>query len=132
MLGLFDALPFLIAQEAGAAAGAGAGLPNSGTALLSFLPYVLIIGAWFYFLLIRPQQKQEKQRKQMINGLKKNDKVLTGAGIYGTVLSVDGADDRVILRIDDDKGIKVAFSKASIVRVLEAVSEKDKPKTGEI
>jgi preprotein translocase subunit YajC len=56
----------------------------------------------------------------MLTALKRNDRVLTGAGIYGTVVSVDENADRVVLRIDDDRGVKVAFSKASIVRVLDA------------
>jgi len=62
----------------------------------------------------------------MISALKKNDKVLTSAGIYGSVVSVDDKEDRVVLRIDDDRGVKVAFSKASIVRVLGAPDEKEK------
>ena len=60
----------------------------------------------------------------MIDALKKNDKVLTSAGIYATVVSVDNDHDRVVLRVDDEKGVKVSFSKSSVVRVLEATSEK--------
>ncbi len=63
--------------------------------------------------MIRPQQQQEKKRREMIDALKKNDKVLTSAGIYGTVVSVDNEDDRVVVRVDDDRGVKIAFSKAS-------------------
>jgi preprotein translocase subunit YajC len=69
-------------------------------------------------MLIRPQQAQEKQRKEMIGRLKKGDKVLTTSGIYGTVLSVDEEADRVQLRLDDDGKVKIAFTKASIFRVL--------------
>ena len=64
----------------------------------------------------------------MIDALKKNDKVLTSAGIYGTVVSVDEEDDRVVVRVDDDRGVKVAFSKASIVRVLDGSADKSKEK----
>ena len=45
----------------------------------------------------------------MIEALKKNDKVLTAGGIYGTVVSVDPARDRVVLRVDDDKGVKLTI-----------------------
>ncbi len=123
MPGSFDAvtLPPLLAQAAGAGAG---GNPNQ--ALWTYAPMVVVIGLWFYILLLRPQQKQEKQRRSMIDALKKNDRVLTSAGIYGTVHSVDGNEDRVVLRIDDDKGVKVAFSKSSIVRVLDGPASKDK------
>jgi preprotein translocase subunit YajC len=78
----------------------------------------------FYFLLLRPQRQQEQKRRAMIDALKKNDKVLTTGGIYGTVTSVDAASDRVVLRIDDEKGVKVAFSRSSVARVLEPAAEK--------
>jgi preprotein translocase subunit YajC len=126
---MLDALPLIFAQNPAPAAGAGAGTSQG---LITFLPYVAIIGLWFYLLLIRPQQKQEKQRREMINALKKNDKVLTSAGIYGTVVSVDEMDDRVLLRIDDDRGVRVAFSKASIVRIFDGASEKSRDKSTEL
>ncbi len=99
------------------------GLPQ----ILLFAPIIVM----FYLLLIRPQQKQEKQRKSMIDALKKNDKVLTSAGIYGTVVSVDPANDKVVVRVDDDKGVKFTFSKASISRVVEPQAEKEKEKASE-
>ena len=86
--------------------------------------YALVFILWFYFLLIRPQQRQEKARKALISAVKKNDKILTSAGIYGTVISIDTAADRVVVRVDDDKGIKMVFSKASVVQVLAPSEEK--------
>lgn len=90
----------------------------SGLALLLPIPFL------FYFLIILPQQKQEKNRKTMIESLKKNDKVLTSGGIYGTVVSVDGGADRLVLRVDDDKGVKMSFTRSSVARVIEP---SDKP-----
>ena len=78
----------------------------------------------FYFLFIMPQQQQEKKRRAMIDALKKNDKVLTTGGIYGTVMSVDAKNDKVVLRVDDERGVKLAFTKASVARVLESSAEK--------
>jgi preprotein translocase subunit YajC len=127
MPGLFESVPVLFAQNA-PAGGAGA---NQAQAIWTFLPYVAIIALWFYLLLIRPQQKQEKHRRDMLSALKKNDKVLTSAGIYGTVVSVDSDDDRVVLRVDDDRGVKVAFSKTSIVRVFDGSPDRDKNKEKE-
>ena len=130
MSGLFVAIPLFFAQGAAPAAGAGAS-PNQG--LWTILPYVAIIGLWFYLLMIRPQQKQEKVRRAMLDQIKKNDKVLTSAGIYGTVVSVDEKEDRIVLRIDDDRGIKVAFTKGSIVRVFDgSPKEKEKATATEI
>ena len=112
MLGSLLTFLTIFAQAAPAAAGKADVNP-----LIQYLP-LLPIPFVFYFMLIRPQQAQEKKRKEMINRLKKNDKVLTAAGMYGTVLSVDDQGDRVVLRLDDDGKVKVTFTKASIIRVV--------------
>ncbi|WP_435006333.1 preprotein translocase subunit YajC [Tundrisphaera lichenicola] len=112
MLGLFSGLPILLAQAAAPVAGNPEVNP-----LIQYAP-LLPIPIIFYFLLLRPQQQQEKKRREMISKLRKNDKVLTAAGMYGTVLSVDDDSDKVVLRLDDDGKVKIAFTRASIVRVL--------------
>jgi preprotein translocase subunit YajC len=73
---------------------------------------------------LRPQRQQEQKRKAMIDAVKKNDKVITSGGIYGTVTSVDAGSDRVVLRIDDEKGVKVTLARSSVARVLESSEEK--------
>jgi preprotein translocase subunit YajC len=112
MPGLFAELGLLFAQEAGN--------PNSWSGLLILLPIPFL----FYFMIWLPQQQQEKKRKSMIEALKKNDKVVTSGGIYGTVISVDPPQDRLVLRIDDDKGVKMTLTRSSVVRVLEGTPEK--------
>jgi preprotein translocase subunit YajC len=94
--------------------------PNPWLQYLPLLPIPFV----FWFMLIRPQQQQEKKRKEMMGKLKKNDKVLTASGMYGTVLSVDDQNDRIQLRLDDDGKVKVTFTRASIVRVFNESSEK--------
>jgi len=86
----------------------------------------------FYFLFIRPQQQTEQKRRSMLDTLKKNDKVLTTGGIYATVVSIDGAHDKVVLRVDDERGVKLAFTRASIARILDSASEKSSEKTSEL
>ncbi|MGO9924055.1 MAG: preprotein translocase subunit YajC [Isosphaeraceae bacterium] len=100
------------------------GQDGGGSNVLSMFIYLLPIPFLFYFLIIRPQQQQEKTRRAMIDALKKNDKVLTSGGIYGTVVSVDANNDRVVLRVDDERGLRLTFTKSSVSRVLEASSEK--------
>jgi preprotein translocase subunit YajC len=126
MPSFFAQIPVLFADNA--AAGGAAVNPNPSVGLITYLPYLVIFGLWFYLILLRPQQKQESARRKMIEALKKNDKVLTSAGIYGTVVSVDSEQDRVVIRIDDDRNIKVVFSRSSIARVLETTDEKEKDK----
>jgi preprotein translocase subunit YajC len=113
MPGLFDVIGPIFAQDAGNA--------TNWTSFLILLPIPVL----FYFMIFLPQQQQEKKRRAMIDALKKNDRVVTIAGIYGTVISVDPAQDKVVLRIDDDKGVKISMTRASVARVLEAASSSD-------
>jgi len=92
------------AQAQGAASGGGM------SSIMSLIPIALMI-VIFYFLLIRPQQKREKERKGMISSLKKGDKVLTSGGMYGIVDSFAG-DDIVVIKIGSNT--KVEFSKSSV------------------
>jgi len=72
--------------------------------ILSFVPIILIF-VIFYFLLIRPQQKKQKQHAEMISKLKKGDHVVTTGGIYGIVSTVK--DRTVLLKIDENVKIEV-------------------------
>ena len=77
------------------------------SAWMSFVPIVLMI-VIFYFLLIRPQQKKEKERVAMINSLKNGDKVLTASGIYGIVTGIK--DDIVTVKVASNTNIEFAKS----------------------
>jgi preprotein translocase subunit YajC len=116
MAELLAALPLLFAQNAQG----GAASPSPWSTLLPLLPIPVL----FYFLMIRPKQLEDRKRQAMIDALKKNDKVITTAGIYGTVVALDSDHDRVVLRVDDDRGVKLTFSRSSVLRVLEASQEK--------
>lgn len=70
----------------------------------------------FYFLIIRPQRKKEKETEKMRTNLKKNDKVLTIGGIRGTVHQVK--DDSVIIKVDDNT--KIEFVKNAIASITES------------
>ena len=79
--------------------------------LMSFMPFILMI-AIFYFLLIRPQQKRQKETQNMINALKKGDKVVTAGGILGTITSIQN--DYVVLKVGDNEQTKMEILKSSI------------------
>src|SRR6516165_2752948 len=100
------------------------GQDSGGSSFWSMFVFLLPIVPLFYFMIILPQQQQEKKRQAMIDALKKNDKVLTSGGIYGTVVSVDSAADRVVLRVDDERGLRITFTRTSVSRVLEVSAEK--------
>jgi len=73
--------------------------------LMQFMPFILIFVV-FWFLLIRPQQKRQKEHQAMVSNLKKGDKVVTNGGIYGTVVGV--ADKAIVLRIAENVKVEVA------------------------
>ena len=83
-------------------------------ALLSFLPLVLIMLV-FWFMIIRPQKKQQDQRKAMIEAVKRGDRIVTSGGLFATVKDVKA--DRVVATIAE--GVKVEISKSAINGVLE-------------
>ena len=90
-----------MAYAMGMAPGGGGG---SGSQIWSFLPIILIF-VIFYFLLIRPQQKQRKDHQNLLSNLKVGDNVLTSGGIYGRVTGLK--DDKVTVEISDKVRVKV-------------------------
>ena len=80
---------------------------------MDMAPYMLAMVAIFYFLLIRPQQKQEKQRKAMLSAINVGDKVVTSGGIHGKISSMN--DQTVTLSVDQK--IKLTFDRQNIARV---------------
>lgn len=87
---------------------------NGGTGFEALLPLVLIFVV-FYFLLIRPQQKKQKQHKEMLSAVRRGDRVVTGGGIVGTVTKVID-DKEVAVEITD--GVKVRVQRALIASVI--------------
>ena len=71
-----------------------------------------LIGVIFYFLLIRPQRKQQKELENFRNSLKKGDKVVTIGGIYGTVCEIK--ENSVLIEVDNN--VKIRVSKQALVK----------------
>ncbi len=76
------------------------------------LPIIMIV----YFILMRRGSSQDRERQTLIGSLKKNDEVITTAGIYGKVISVSDDKDEVVVRVDDN--VKLRMAKSSILRNL--------------
>ncbi len=66
----------------------------------------------FYFFMIRPQQKKQKDQKSFVTNLKKGDNVVTIGGLHGRIMSIDAI--TVVLEVD--RGVKMTFEKSSISR----------------
>ena len=105
----------LFAQEAGN--GGGGDAAPAGSMLNMLLPFVAIF-ALFYFLLIRPQRREQARRQTMLAAVKKNDHVLTAGGIYGVVTNVNRDADEVTVKVDETANAKLRMTLGSIARVL--------------
>jgi preprotein translocase subunit YajC len=93
--------------------------PNAGNPLmLQILTIWLPIGLLFWWLLIRPQQKERAKMARMLGGVKKNDRVVTVGGIYGVVTNVHREADEVTIKVDEATNTKLRLTLGSIARVL--------------
>ena len=109
---VFSATALLILD---AASTAGAPAPHPIT---QFAP-LIFIGVIFYFLLIRPQQKQRKEQQKLIESIKTGDKVVTSSGIHGMISNVK--ERTVLLKVADN--VKIEIDKAAVATVLDRSSE---------
>jgi len=93
----------LYAMASGGAAAEG------GNPLMSFLPFIVIIGI-FYFLVIMPQRKKEQEHKKMLESLKRGDKIITNGGIYGRIADIK--ENKLIIEIS--KGVEIEVLKGAV------------------
>jgi preprotein translocase subunit YajC len=78
--------------------------------IVQLIPMVLIFGI-FYFLVIRPEKKKQKDHQEMVKNLHKNDEVVTTGGIHGVVVNIK--DTSVVLRLDEN--VRVEFDKEAVL-----------------
>jgi preprotein translocase subunit YajC len=102
--------------------------PPSGGGLVQMLPMFVMIFVVMYFMLLRPQRKQQKERDTLIANLKKNDKVWTNTGLYGIVKQANQADPHLILCIDESKDVRVKVLKSAIAGLDKAASAEGETK----
>ncbi|HWC06869.1 MAG TPA: preprotein translocase subunit YajC [Gemmatimonadota bacterium] len=86
----------------------------------SLLPVVAMI-AILWFLLFRPQQKEQQRHREMIRALRKGDEVVTAGGLYGRIMAL--SEERISLKIAD--GVKVDVERAKVLRVLEKGADEE-------
>lgn len=82
--------------------------------LTSMLPMIIAFFAIMYFLMIRPNQKRERERQEMLASISKGDNIVTTGGICGSVVGL--SDDRVVLRVDEN--VTMEFVRGAIAQVL--------------
>ncbi|MFN0198927.1 MAG: preprotein translocase subunit YajC [Planctomycetaceae bacterium] len=110
----------LAVDEAPAAAQAPPGMPL----MEMMMPLMMIMVLW-YFLILRPQNRDRRKRDELLNSLKKNDAVVTIGGILGTVANISNDGKEVTLKVDENTRIRV------LRRSIEAVLKEPEKETSE-
>ena len=100
--------------QTGAAGGSGG--------MLSLLPFGLIM-IILYFLMIRPQSKKQKEKRVMLEALKKGDRIVTIGGVHGTVVGLKNQGKIVVIKVDKTTNLTVV--KSAIAGMAESVTEED-------
>ena len=97
-----------------------AGEGPEGNPLVRMLIFMVPMFVILYLLMIRPQRKRQRERLEMLESLKKGDKIITRGGIHGVITLV--RDHDVVVKVDDN--VKLTLSKAGVARVVERAGEK--------
>jgi preprotein translocase subunit YajC len=100
---------------------------DGGSSGLTLLAPLLLMGAVFYFLLIRPQQRRARQQRELIQAVEVGDEVVTIGGMYGVVRAVDEAE----VTLEVSEGIEVRFLKSAIARRLSEDDYQEEPEEEE-
>ncbi len=88
----------------------------------NFIFLLVFMFAFIWLFIIRPQKREQDEKQTMMSALKKNDRVVTTGGMFGTIVNIK--DDEVTLRIDDQAKVKVRYLKSAISRLADAEQAK--------
>lgn len=105
----------ILLTDAATTAGAGAA---SGIVMVV---YIVLIFAFIYFMMIRPQKKEQKRMSAMMASLEIGDSILTNSGFYGVIIDI--ADDTVIVEFGSNKNCRIPMQKTAIAQVEKASKE---------
>jgi preprotein translocase subunit YajC len=99
------------------AMGQGGASEGGAAGFASFIPLVLMF-AIFYFLLIRPQQKRNKDHRSMLANLKKDDRIVTSGGLHGRVTGLD----ETTLTVEIADKVRVKISRGNVAAIVQSAS----------
>jgi preprotein translocase subunit YajC len=80
---------------------------------MQFLPFILII-VIFYFLILKPQQKRQKERAKLLESIKRGDKIITAGGVHGTIEAIE--DKTILVKISEN--VKVKMERTAITTII--------------
>ena len=91
--------------------------------ILIIVLYIAIFGVGIYFLMIRPQKKQEAKQSALLSSMEIGDSVLTTSGFYGVVIDIN--DDTIIVEFGNNKNCRIPMQKRAVVEVEKANAEEE-------
>ena len=104
----------------------GAGQEGDVPFFLQSWPMLVIVGVMFYFIMILPERRKRTRLTQMLDSLKKNDRVVTIGGIYGVVVNLQKETHEVTIRVDEGTNSKLRVRRSAIAEVLTDESDDKK------
>ena len=93
---------------------------SGGLGMFGMIIWLVVIFGFMYFLMIRPQKKEQKKKDLMLSEVAVGDTVLTTSGFYGTIIDI--VDDTVIVEFGNNKNCRIPMQKAAIADVEKAES----------
>ena len=94
---------------------------SAGSMIPLILMYVVVFGVFFYFVLYRPQKKEQKRLQAMLNSMEVGDSIVTTGGFYGVI--IDMTEEDVIVEFGSNKNCRIPMQKAAIAQVEKASAE---------
>ena len=85
---------------------------------MGIVPFIVIIGAVFYFMVLRPENRKRAEQDRMRKELKKNDRIVTIGGIHGTVVNAPQEGDEVTIKLDENSPTRMRISRAAVQTVM--------------
>jgi preprotein translocase subunit YajC len=93
--------------------------------IMVIIVYIVLIGLMIYFLMVRPQKKQERERKALYDSMAVGDYVCTTSGFYGQIMDIQ--DDTVIVEFGNNKNCRIAMKRSAIEQVEKAGAASEAP-----
>ncbi len=93
-------------------------LTGTGGGMASMLIWIVVLVAFLFFFMIRPQKKEQARRNEMMSKMEVGDTVLTNSGFYGTLIDI--TDDTVIVEFGNNKNCRIPMQRSAIAQVEKA------------
>jgi len=87
---------------------------GGGSSTIYMIVFLVLIFAMFYFLMIRPQRKRQKEHQQMMEELRKGDRVITAGGIYGVIENI--SEDTIVIKVESGATLRLAKGSVALKR----------------